>query len=209
MTSTGPAHVVLLPVKPPARGKSRLSDVDPAARAELARAFALDTVEACLAAERVAAVLVVTDDAALWRSVTEVGATALPDGVSGDLNGTLVQAAAEAARRWPGSTPVALCGDLPALRPVDLDTALAVPSPAYVADATGAGTTLYVAPYDAFAPAFGPGSAGAHAAAGATAVEGELVSLRRDVDTREDLAEALRLGLGPRTTLAVVQHGLL
>ena len=46
---TGSTYVVLLPVKPPARGKSRL-EVDPARRRDLAAAFALDTARACLAA---------------------------------------------------------------------------------------------------------------------------------------------------------------
>ncbi len=45
------SYVVLLPVKPPARGKSRL-EVDPVRRRALAAAFALDTARACLAAER-------------------------------------------------------------------------------------------------------------------------------------------------------------
>ena len=45
------SFVVLLPVKPPARGKSRL-EVDPERRRALAAAFALDTARACLAADR-------------------------------------------------------------------------------------------------------------------------------------------------------------
>ncbi|MCN0180088.1 2-phospho-L-lactate guanylyltransferase, partial [Salinispora arenicola] len=41
----------------------------------------------------------------------------------------------------------------------------------------------------------------AHAASGALALLGDWPSLRRDVDTTTDLAEAARLGLGPRTAL--------
>ena len=41
-----------------------------------------------------------------------------------DLNGTLRLSAAEARRRWPDLVPVALTGDLPALRAEDLDEAL-------------------------------------------------------------------------------------
>lgn len=201
-------HVVLLPVKPPARGKSRMSGVPDGARADLARAFALDTVEAVLAAGSVHAVLLVTDDATLAREAAALGAQAIPDGVAGDLNGTLAQAAAEARRRWPGTIPVALCGDLAALRPAELDAALQVDPPAYVEDADGSGTTLYTATYDEFRPAFGPGSAAAHRAGGATPVPGELVSLRRDIDTLDDLADAIRLGLGARSTLATVRHRL-
>lgn len=203
-----PTYVVLLPVKPPVRGKSRLSDVPPPARRRLAEAFALDTAAACLSAATVGAVLVVTDDAGFSTRLTALGCAAIPDGVSDDLNGTLVQAASEAARRWPGLVPVALTGDLPALRPADLDAALAaLPTgrTAYVADADGTGTTLYTAATERFAPRFGPGSRAAHELAGAQPIPGELASLRRDVDAVDDLRAAAALGLGPRTAAVLAE----
>jgi 2-phospho-L-lactate guanylyltransferase len=199
-------HVVLLPVKPPARGKSRLSDVADGVRRRLAEAFALDTAEACLAASSVGAVLAVTDDAHFSQELTSLGCVAIPDGVSDDLNGTLVQAAAEATRRWPDLVPVALTGDLPALRAVDLDAALSsVPTgrPAYVSDAEGVGTTLYTATVAEFAPRFGEGSRLAHDEAGALPVSGDLATLRRDVDAIADLRAAIPLGLGRRTAAVV------
>lgn len=205
---------VLLPVKPPQRGKSRLVGIAETYRAALARAFALDTAEACLATSAVGAVLAVTDDVRFSFELGELGCDAIPDGASGDLNGTLVQAAAEVVRRWPGLVPVALCGDLPALRPADLDAALgavATRGPgvaSYVVDAAGTGTTLYTAAYERFAPAFGADSARRHRASGAVAVPGELPSLRQDVDTVADLRRAVELGLGPRTRLAALQAGL-
>ncbi|GAB7004505.1 2-phospho-L-lactate guanylyltransferase [Nocardioides sp. AN3] len=204
-------HAILLPVKPPARGKSRLADVADPVRRRLAEAFALDTAAACLAATCVGAVLVVTDDAGFSHELTALGCVAIPDGVSDDLNGTLVQAAAEAARRWPELTPVALTGDLPALRPDDLDAALAsVPggSPAYVADADGIGTTLYTAGAAQFTPRFGSGSRAAHQEAGAIPVEGDLATLRRDVDALDDLRQAIALGVGPRTAAVVADARL-
>lgn len=207
-------HVVLLPVKPPARGKSRLSVysglADPVRR-RLAEAFALDTAEACLSASCVGAVLAVTDDAHFSTELTSLGCVAIPDGVSDDLNGTLVQAAAEAARRWPDLVPVALAADLPALRPADLDAALtSVPAgrPAYVADAEGVGTTLYTAAVTDFAPRFGEGSRAAHDDAGAVAVPGDLATLRRDVDAVADLRAAIPLGLGRRTAAVVADLDL-
>ena len=106
---TGSTYVVLLPVKPPARGKSRL-DVDPVRRRSLAAAFALDTARACLAAARVAAVLAVTDDARFADDLRAAGCESIPDGVTGNLNESLRQAAAEASRRWPDGVPVALDG---------------------------------------------------------------------------------------------------
>lgn len=204
-------HAVLLPVKPPARGKSRLSDVPAPQRRRLAEAFALDTAAACLAASRVGAVLAVTDDAAFSARLTALGCVAIPDGVTDDLNGTLVQAAAEAARRWPDLTPVALTGDLPALLTADVDAALGsleAGRTAYVADAAGTGTTLYTAATARFVPRFGPGSSAAHDLAGAVAIEGELASLRHDVDDLADLRVASTLGLGPRTAAVAAELGL-
>lgn len=195
-------YAVVVPVKPPARGKSRLVGLPDDRRRELAAAFALDTVAACLTADRVARVLVVTDDVPFARRLIEAGCAAIPDGVTGDLNASLRQAAAEVVRRWPGLVPVAVCADLPCLRPADLDAALAlVPDdrPAFVADAAGIGTTLYAAPPDAFDPRFGPESRAAHLDAGAWEVTGELASLRRDVDDLADLRAARVLGVGAHT----------
>lgn len=199
-------YAVLVPVKPPAVGKSRLVGVPGESRRALAEAFALDTVTACLAASSVAVVLAVTDDAALSSALAELGAACIPDGVSGDLNGSLRQAAAEAHRRWPDLRPVAVCADLPALRSADLDLALAAsagPHPAFVTDAAGVGTTLYTAAHDAFDPHFGPGSRQAHLDAGAREVLDVSASVRRDVDDLDDLRAALVLGVGSHTTAAL------
>ena len=203
-----PRNVVLVPVKPPVVGKSRLGGLGPRQRTVLAEAFALDTIAACLATDTVAAVLVVTDDAGFSMRARALGATAIPDGVSDDLNGTLRQAAAEAFRRWPELRPVAVCADLPALRPAELRAALEAmtgPHPWFVPDAAGVGTTVYAAAYDEFDPRFGPGSCDAHLDAGARQVEAA-ASVRRDVDDLADLRDALALGLGPRTDEAA--HGL-
>jgi 2-phospho-L-lactate/phosphoenolpyruvate guanylyltransferase len=200
-----PSYVVLLPVKPPSRGKSRL-EVDPARRRALAAAFALDTARACLSATRVRAVLAVTDDAAFAEDLRLAGCDTIPDGVAGDLNESLRQAAAEARRRWPDAVPAAVCADLPALLPKDLDAALeeADGQVAFVTDDDETGTTLYTAPYDAFEPHFGGGSRAAHLDAGAREIPGELTSLRRDVDDRDALRQAERLGLGAHTRLAML-----
>lgn len=210
VSSPSPTYAVVLPVKPPAHGKSRLRDVPDERRVGLAEAFALDTVGACLAATRVSEVLVVTDDARLATQLAAVGCAAIPDGDASGLNAALRQGVAEAVRRWPDLQPVALLGDLPALRPVDLDAALASLVPggsSYVADAEGTGTVLYTAPYDQFAPAFGAGSAEAHRLGGALPVAGELPSLRRDVDDLDDLRDAVALGVGPATARLVANLG--
>jgi 2-phospho-L-lactate/phosphoenolpyruvate guanylyltransferase len=203
-------HVVLVPVKPPAVGKSRLVGLPADLRRELAVAFAVDTVSACLATPGVGAVLAVTDDAAFSQRLAALGCQAVPDGVAGDLNACLRLAAAEAGRRWPSLTPVALCADLPALRSGDLEFALgALPerAAAFVADAAGTGTTMYAAPHDSFDPRFGPGSRAAHLEAGAIPVEGDLASLRQDVDDLDDLRQVLRLGVGPHTKALEMDSG--
>ena len=201
-------YAALIPVKPPAVGKSRLAGAGPESRRALAEAFALDTVAACLAAGTVAQVLVVTDDVDVAAEVGQLGAASLPDGVSGDLNGTLRQAAAEAARRWPGLRPVALCADLPALRPADLDATLArvvTSHPWFVPDAAGVGTTMYAAACEEFDPRFGPGSREAHRLAGAHELPDVAASLRRDVDDLDDLRAAVALGVGPHTAAVVAR----
>ncbi|MGN0065376.1 MAG: 2-phospho-L-lactate guanylyltransferase [Nocardioides sp.] len=202
--SVAPACVVLLPVKPPGRGKSRLVGLPDHERATLAAAFALDTASAALDCPAVDAVLAVTDDHHFARRLLGLGCAVIPDGVTNDLNGSLRQAALEAARRWPGARPVALTADLPCLTPEDLATALSAltGSAAFVRDAAGTGTTLYSAPTSQFRPRFGQDSAQAHASAGAREVGTDLASLRRDVDTVADLGVAMVLGLGPHTAAA-------
>ncbi|MBC2933335.1 2-phospho-L-lactate guanylyltransferase [Nocardioides sp. zg-1228] len=202
-------YVVVVPVKPPAHGKSRLTGLGDDERRALAEAFALDTVQAAAATPGVDAVLVVTDDHRLAAAVRTLGCAVIPDGVSDDLNATLVQAAAEVTRRWPGAVPVALCADLPGLRPVELAGVLAevreqvaAGRSAFVRDRSGAGTTLYAAAAGRFDPAFGPSSASRHEQAGAVEVGSRATSVRTDVDDADDLETVLLAGVGPHTTRA-------
>jgi 2-phospho-L-lactate guanylyltransferase len=205
------SYVVIVPVKPPSFGKSRIVGLEHPRRRDLARAFALDTVAACLASEHVAQVLVATDDAAFSRELTALGCATVPDGDTRDLNAALHQAAAEARRRWPDLVPAALLADLPALRPSDLGLALASfqpDGPSFVADSERVGTTLYTAPYDRFAPRFGADSRHGHLASGALELGLDVLTLRRDVDDLEDLREAVALGVGAETALVVAELGL-
>ncbi len=198
------SFVVVVPVKPPAVGKSRL-DAPAVRRRELAGAFALDTVTAALAAAPVQEVLVVTDDALFSRDLVALGAASLPDGDTSDLNATLRQAVAEAHRRWPSLRPAALCADLPALLSEDLTEALRQApdeGAAFVGDAAGMGTTLYTADAAEFRPRFGIGSRAAHLATGATEIVGDLAGLRCDVDDLGDLRAALDIGVGEHTARA-------
>jgi 2-phospho-L-lactate guanylyltransferase len=105
---------------------------------------------------------------------------------------------------------VVLAGDLPALRPGELDAALAaVGGRSFVADAAGSGTVLLAAPPGRpLDPHFGLGSAVAHAASGAAALTGDWPGLRQDVDTPADLSVVLDLGLGRHTRQLLRDLGL-
>ncbi len=59
---------------------------------------------------------------------------------------------------------------------------------------------------DDFAPRFGAGSRAAHREAGAVEVDGDLASLRQDVDDVGDLGRAMVLGVGAHTA-AAMGHG--
>jgi 2-phospho-L-lactate/phosphoenolpyruvate guanylyltransferase len=195
---------VIVPAKPPAFAKSRLGRLGDEVRRGLATAFAADTVEAALRADLVAVVLVVTDDHRLAASLRALGADVIPDGTADDLNASLVQAAAELVRRSPGLLPTALCADLPSLRPAELDRALAAAGDgaSFVADADRVGTTLLTAvDLGDFRPAFGVESRAQHRTLGAREIEVDGIdSVRRDVDTTDDLAAALGMGIGPHTS---------
>jgi 2-phospho-L-lactate guanylyltransferase len=195
--------IVVVPVKPPARGKSRL-EVPGVDRAALAHAIALDTLEAATACEAVAQVVVVTNDPALARESGTIPALRfVPEGEARGLDAAVATgiAAMDPAARMPRA---ALLGDLPALRPADLSDALraaaSVPR-AVVADAEGTGSTLVTAaPGVPWQSSFGEGSFARHLALGCTALEiPDASTLRRDVDTADQLGVASALGLGPRT----------
>lgn len=199
--------VVVVPVKPSARAKSRL-EVDGVGRADLARAIALDTLAAASACELVAQVVVVTDDAALAREAATIPALRfVPEG---DAQGLDAAVAAGVAAIDPGGRMprAALLGDLPALRPADLAEALraaaSVPR-GVVPDAEGTGSTLVTAvPGTPWESSFGEGSFARHVALGCEALQiPDASTLRRDVDTAAQLEVARVLGLGPRTAALV------
>lgn len=205
-----PRWVVVVPVKPSARAKSRL-DVPGVGRADLARAIALDTLAAATACDLVAQVVVVTDDAALAREAALIPALRfVPEGEAGGLDAAV--AAGVAAVDPTGRMPrAALLGDLPALRPGDLADALRAAASvdrAVVADAEGTGSTLVTAgPGVAWRSSFGDGSFARHLALGCVGLEiPDASTLRRDVDTADQLDAAGALGLGPRTDALLTAH---
>jgi 2-phospho-L-lactate guanylyltransferase len=205
---------VVVPVKSLSGAKTRLApELSAGERAALARAFALDTIEAARGARAVARVVVVSDEPAIELALREVPRVeVVPELGPRGLAAAIAHGIAVAgAGRWSRSgSPVAvLLGDLPAMRAGDLDAALeaAARHPlAFVPDAEGTGTTLATArggvPFDAH---FGQDSAARHGAAGFADLVAEHPGsigpgLRRDVDTAAELREAVALGVGARTS---------
>ncbi|ROO58623.1 2-phospho-L-lactate guanylyltransferase [Micromonospora sp. Llam0] len=225
---------VVLPVKRLAVAKSRLRGaLDGVPHEELALALARDTVAAALACPLVAEVLVVTSDPAATAALGGLGARTVADPeltgpelgapeVSG-LNAAVTHGAATVDA---GRPVAALTADLPALRPAELAAALDTGTGAvlgtvsaldtaagagvdrwFVPDAAGTGTVLLAAAVGtALRPGFGAGSAVRHQRSGAVRCGGDWPTLRRDVDTAADLADAARLGLG-RHTAALCPSG--
>lgn len=187
------AWTIVVPVKGTATAKSRLGG-DPG----LARAIALDTVEAALPVGRL--VVITTEAAAV--DFRALGAEIVHDPGQG-LSAAVLQGIAAAG---PGRVAV-LQGDLPALTSAELEGALQLASAvelAFVADAAGTGTTLLTAlDPGRHRPAFGENSRAAHAVAGYVELYIDKTSgLRSDVDIWADL-ERLAGRLGRRTAEAL------
>jgi 2-phospho-L-lactate guanylyltransferase len=196
--------MLVVPVKPLARAKSRLSGAAGPHRERLALAVATDTVSAALRCPRVRGVVVVTDDPVAAPELAALGAHIVPDEPDAGLNPALVHGVERARLLAPEAGVGALSADLPALRPAELDQVLeaAEEAPnAFLPDVAGVGTTLYTArPGAVFEPEFGTDSRARHRDLGAHELSLEDVqSVRQDVDTIDDLRAALALGVGPRT----------
>ncbi|MFJ9432712.1 2-phospho-L-lactate guanylyltransferase [Streptomyces sp. NPDC101490] len=213
MNPTYPTHPdaadgwsLVVPLKPLSRAKSRLAATAGALlRPRLALAFAEDTVGAVLACPRVRDVAVVTDDPAATDALAALGARIVPDLPAAGLNAALAHGVRAVRLRRPCARVAALNADLPALRPGELarvlDAARDFPR-AFLADAAEIGTTfLSAGPGVELEPAFGGASRLRHLSSGAREIRlAGVDSVRRDVDTGEDLAAAQALGLGPRTS---------
>ncbi len=228
MGGVRPVVDLLVPINALDRAKSRLRDAlaasgvrggsdsnggDPEAHRRLALALARDTVAAARSAQAVRRVVVTSPDPRALAPFASDGVRLLPDRPDLGLNAAVLRGVGRIRRADPAVPVAVLHADLPALRPAELDDALAAaielfgPGPgrsAFCPDAAGTGTTLLV--YDAEAPLrprFGPDSAAEHTRVGALRLDGEWPGLRRDVDTAQDLRDAVELGLGPLTAAAV------
>jgi 2-phospho-L-lactate guanylyltransferase len=198
-----------VPVRSLSGAKSRLGEpLDPEERADLILALLRRTIEAALAAERLAAVMVVSMDPDLLARARAMGAASLQqetDGLNEGLAEARLAAGAEATAvvvlpaDLPGVTAPAI-DDLANAAELALREDLERPVVVLVPDRHGSGTNaLLIAPPTAIEFHFGEGSRAAHAAAAeaAGAIYVELGGpLSFDVDTPDDLLEADRRGLG-------------
>lgn len=199
-TTSATGWTIIVPVKPAAIGKTRLTGVYD--REALARALALDTIAAAAATPRVSRVVVVTDDTEITHLVAQWPAVDVL--TEGDVRGLDAAIARGAETSGRGAPRAALLGDVPALTPHDLDAALELAGHVergLVPDAEGTGSTLVTArPGAVWVSAFGADSAARHRLLGCADLAVPRDStLRRDVDTAVQLAEAVALGVGPRT----------
>ncbi|WP_017605383.1 2-phospho-L-lactate guanylyltransferase [Nocardiopsis alkaliphila] len=195
---------LIVPVKHLGLAKSRLARAAGELREEFALAIACDTVAAARACAATGSVFVVTEDPRAGAELARLGAVVVPGEPGGGLNPALEHGARTARSLWPDSGVCALSADLPALRPVELERVLTAASAhdrSFLADSPGVGTTLLAAaPGRPFEPAFEGTSRARHLAGGARELSlAGVESVRRDVDTPEDLTAAAALGLGPRT----------
>src|SRR3954452_9316098 len=199
----------VIPVKLLQAAKTRIEVAAPQHRAALARAMALDTIEAVSRCAEVAEVIVVTDEDEIATTAGELSVFVVNDAPAAGLNAALEHGAAVARRRRPDCGVVAVAADLPAMRPEELGLVLrtaAAVTRAAVPDAAGAGTVvLTAAAATELTPAYGEESLARHQRGGAVVLGADVLGvdvpgIRRDVDTIADLRVALRLGCGPRTT---------
>jgi 2-phospho-L-lactate guanylyltransferase len=207
--------VAVVPVKDPARAKSRLgvgrgdtgggaSEVE---RAGLAQAFAHDVLGALKGAPIVSRVMVITGSHETSRLAEALSCESLAD-----PTGSLNDAIRFGAESIGGENPICIwVSDLPCLQPDDVEMVLAQAASAlatgamqaFVADDKVVGTTALLARAPKYlTPHFGLDSAAVHEAAGATPLPGT-PRARLDVDTQDDLRRAIDLGVGPATQRAI------
>lgn len=203
--------MLVIPLKPLARAKSRLSDTaGDHVRPGLALAFAQDTVAAALASAAVRGVAVVTDDPLAGTELAALGAAIVADEPRTGLNSALAHGERAVRAALPETPLAALNADLPALRPAELTRALDLAAEfprAFLPDAEGVGTTLLTAiGGQSLRPCFGTDSRRRHSVSGAVELPLRgLDSVRQDVDTGADLRAALALGVGARTATAAAR----
>jgi 2-phospho-L-lactate/phosphoenolpyruvate guanylyltransferase len=198
MSSSGTCAVV--PVKALDRAKRRLSSVLPdAARQHLVLTMLQDLLSALAGVEPLESVVVVTPDARVRTLAQDSAATVIPEPATGELNAAVRSGIAYACSRGiaqalvlPADVPLATSGELLSLirsRGRQPGVTLA---PSHDSNGTNG---LLLAPPNAIAPSYGPGSYLEHLSqAMARRVDVNVVhlpGLARDIDEPGDLVQLL------------------
>jgi len=204
MVRQGTAAIV--PVKALAEAKRRLAGLLPdAVRRRLVLAMLEDVLAALARVGSVEGVLVVTPDPAAAALAGAAGGLVVPETGAGGLNAA-IETGIACARSRGARRVLVLPGDVPLATPAEIEGVLASrgtqPGVTLVPSHDGNGTSaLLLAPPDAVAPAFGPGSYVAHLSqAMARRIDVNVVhsaGLARDIDEPADLY-ALLAGPGLR-----------
>jgi 2-phospho-L-lactate guanylyltransferase len=190
--------LAIVPIKSLVNAKQRLAAaLADGTRRTLVQAMFSDVLGALRRTEGVDAIAVVTDDVVAESLVSGDRVAVLPDGRE-DGQSQATEVGIAYAREHGFDRVLLLPGDTPLMSPVEVEDLLMRCARdeigvAIVPDRHGTGTNaLVIAPPDAFAPSFGPGSLERHVG---KARDGGLVyrvehvpSLALDVDTPDDLA---------------------
>ncbi|MFN3472596.1 MAG: 2-phospho-L-lactate guanylyltransferase [Blastomonas sp.] len=189
---------IIIPVRSPAEGKSRLAGVlDAGGRAAIVEQMFLHVLEAALGLGDAAHCHVVSSSSLLLERARQRGANGIHETVSG-LNPALTEAA---SRLEPDRPVMALHADLPLLEADDLACMIEALSRADVvtaSDHAGLGTNALLLRRPNIIPfAFGVGSLARHQAlagsAGLRCVQVSRRGLSTDIDEPADLARFQRL----------------
>ena len=193
--------------KPWGQAKSRLQSPQ---RATLARAFTLDVLDAVTGTVGVERVVVVSAEPTLVAETRRRDIALLVDRplvATGGLNTAVNHGWHWAQRTAAGDPVVVLPADLPCLDTrilAETLARLAEHDRAFVPDVARGGTTLVSAACPvALRSAYGPESAARHERLGLTRLTDAPWAARRDVDTLDDLVEAVEFGVAPHTAAAV------
>ena len=196
---------LIIAVKRLSDAKTRLASAfSPGDREGVVLAMLLDTITAASSVMAVRTITVVTPDPVAAEAVRELGAHVFvdptPAGHPDPLNNAI--SVTEAAIRAETPNVGVLQGDLPALQPRELAEAIAQArhhQRSFVSDRHGTGTSALFAFGVPLAPVLGTDSARRHKDSGAVELTGRWPGLRCDIDTPDDLATALGLGVGALT----------